>query len=158
MYPVINFALFPCYGHTKLNGYRHSWCVYNLHWSGGIHNFLVLRWYNFCHVSHSMSDSLSSMCVCVYDWHCCFVLAGRVLCELELCGSVEVNQAVQAVQSAYQGWSRMSGMERAHMLEAAHIIEVSIPECIFMIPGFDDLSLQIHGLFCPWSLYCLHML
>lgn len=78
-----------------------------------------------------MSDSLSSMCVCVYDWHCCFVLAGRVLCELELCGSVEVNQAVQAAQSAYQGWSRMSGMERAHiMIEAARIIEVSIPECI----------------------------
>uniref|UniRef100_A0A4W5JXG1 Aldehyde dehydrogenase 9 family, member A1b n=1 Tax=Hucho hucho TaxID=62062 RepID=A0A4W5JXG1_9TELE len=49
---------------------------------------------------------------------------GRVLCELELCGSVEVNQAVQAAQSAYQAWSRMSGMERAHiMIEAARIIE-----------------------------------
>ncbi|KAK6310912.1 hypothetical protein J4Q44_G00189670 [Coregonus suidteri] len=73
----------------------------------------------------------------------------RVLCELEPCGSVEVNQAVQVAQSAYQGWSRMSGMERAHMLEAAHIIEVSIPESISMIPGFDDLSLQIHCIFCP---------
>ncbi|NP_001154022.1 Betaine aldehyde dehydrogenase precursor [Oncorhynchus mykiss] len=49
---------------------------------------------------------------------------GRVLCELELCGSVEVNQAVQVAQSAYQAWSRMSGMERAHiMIEAARIIE-----------------------------------
>ncbi|CAB1326484.1 unnamed protein product [Coregonus sp. 'balchen'] len=49
---------------------------------------------------------------------------GRVLCELEPCGSVEVNQAVQAAQSAYQAWSRMSGMERAHiMIEAARIIE-----------------------------------
>ncbi|KAM9458655.1 4-trimethylaminobutyraldehyde dehydrogenase B isoform 1-T2 [Salvelinus alpinus] len=49
---------------------------------------------------------------------------GRVLCELEICGSVEVNQAVQAAQSAYQAWSRTSGMERAHiMIEAARIIE-----------------------------------
>uniref|UniRef100_A0A6Q2Y4A4 Aldehyde dehydrogenase domain-containing protein n=1 Tax=Esox lucius TaxID=8010 RepID=A0A6Q2Y4A4_ESOLU len=49
---------------------------------------------------------------------------GRVLCNLESCGTVEVDQAVQAAQSAYQTWNRMSGMERARiMIEAARIIE-----------------------------------
>ncbi|XP_041848520.1 4-trimethylaminobutyraldehyde dehydrogenase B [Melanotaenia boesemani] len=49
---------------------------------------------------------------------------GRVLCQLEPCGAVEVDQAVKAAMSAFDHWSRMSGMERARvMIEAAHIIE-----------------------------------
>ncbi|XP_056148888.1 4-trimethylaminobutyraldehyde dehydrogenase B [Lampris incognitus] len=49
---------------------------------------------------------------------------GRILCHLESCGAVEVNQAVKNAQSAFSNWSRMSGMERARvMIEAAHIIE-----------------------------------
>ncbi|KAM6948927.1 4-trimethylaminobutyraldehyde dehydrogenase B [Aplochiton taeniatus] len=49
---------------------------------------------------------------------------GRVLCHLESCGAVEVNQALKNAQSAYSHWSKMSGMERARvMIEAAHIIE-----------------------------------
>ncbi|KAL0966291.1 hypothetical protein UPYG_G00293450 [Umbra pygmaea] len=49
---------------------------------------------------------------------------GRVLCDLEPCGPIEVNHAVQAAQSAYQAWSRISGMDRAGiMMEAARIIE-----------------------------------
>uniref|UniRef100_A0A671UQC5 Aldehyde dehydrogenase 9 family, member A1b n=1 Tax=Sparus aurata TaxID=8175 RepID=A0A671UQC5_SPAAU len=49
---------------------------------------------------------------------------GRVLCQLEPCGAVEVNQAVEAAKSAFGHWSKLSGMERARiMIEAAHIIE-----------------------------------
>ncbi|XP_038574445.1 4-trimethylaminobutyraldehyde dehydrogenase B [Micropterus salmoides] len=49
---------------------------------------------------------------------------GRVLCHLEPCGDVEVNQAVKAAKSAFGHWSKMSGMERARiMIETAHIIE-----------------------------------
>ncbi|TKS80161.1 Aldehyde dehydrogenase family 9 member A1-B [Collichthys lucidus] len=49
---------------------------------------------------------------------------GRVLCHLEPCGAVEVDQAVAAAKSAFVHWSKMSGMERARiMIEAAHIIE-----------------------------------
>ncbi|XP_046882947.1 4-trimethylaminobutyraldehyde dehydrogenase B [Hypomesus transpacificus] len=49
---------------------------------------------------------------------------GRVLCELEPCGAVEVDQAVKNAQSAFQEWSRMSGMERSRvMIKAAQIIE-----------------------------------
>lgn len=49
---------------------------------------------------------------------------GRVLCQLEPCGAVEVNQAVKAAKLAFGYWSKMSGMERARvMIEAAHIIE-----------------------------------
>lgn len=51
--------------------------------------------------------------------------SGRVLCQLESCGAFEVNQAVEAAQSAFDRWSKMSGMERARiMIQAAHIIEV----------------------------------
>uniref|UniRef100_A0A8C3FYR5 Aldehyde dehydrogenase 9 family, member A1b n=1 Tax=Cyclopterus lumpus TaxID=8103 RepID=A0A8C3FYR5_CYCLU len=50
---------------------------------------------------------------------------GRVLCHLEPCGAVEVDQAVKAAKSAFGHWSKMSGMERARiMIEAARIIEV----------------------------------
>ncbi|XP_071773771.1 4-trimethylaminobutyraldehyde dehydrogenase B [Centroberyx gerrardi] len=49
---------------------------------------------------------------------------GRVLCHLEPCGAVEVDQAVNHAKSAFSHWSKMSGMERARiMIEAAHIIE-----------------------------------
>ncbi|KAM9844462.1 4-trimethylaminobutyraldehyde dehydrogenase B [Aulostomus maculatus] len=49
---------------------------------------------------------------------------GRVLCVLQSCGAVEVDQAVKAAQSAFGHWCKMSGMERAKvMIEAAHIIE-----------------------------------
>lgn len=49
---------------------------------------------------------------------------GRILCHLEPCGHVEVDQAVKAAKSAFDHWSKMSGMERARtMIEAAHIIE-----------------------------------
>uniref|UniRef100_A0A8C9X293 Aldehyde dehydrogenase 9 family, member A1b n=1 Tax=Sander lucioperca TaxID=283035 RepID=A0A8C9X293_SANLU len=49
---------------------------------------------------------------------------GRVLCHLEPCGAVEVDEAVEAAKSAFGHWSKMSGMERARiMIEAAHIIE-----------------------------------
>lgn len=54
-----------------------------------------------------------------------FHFAGRVLCHLEPCGAVEVDQAVKAAKLAFGHWSKMSGMERARiMIEAAHIIEV----------------------------------
>lgn len=54
-------------------------------------------------------------------------LEGRILCHLEPCGAVDVNQAVKAAKSAFGHWSKMSGMERARiMIEAAHIIEVFI--------------------------------
>lgn len=50
--------------------------------------------------------------------------AGRVLCQLEPCGSTEVHKAVEAARTAFDLWSRMSGMERARiMIQAAHIIE-----------------------------------
>uniref|UniRef100_A0A665VLM1 Aldehyde dehydrogenase 9 family, member A1b n=2 Tax=Echeneis naucrates TaxID=173247 RepID=A0A665VLM1_ECHNA len=49
---------------------------------------------------------------------------GRVLCHLEPCGAVDINQAVNAAKSAFGHWSKMSGMERMKiMIEAAHIIE-----------------------------------
>ncbi|XP_031710655.1 4-trimethylaminobutyraldehyde dehydrogenase B isoform X1 [Anarrhichthys ocellatus] len=49
---------------------------------------------------------------------------GRVLCHLEPCGAVEVDQAVKAAESAFGHWSKLSGMERAKiMIEAARIIE-----------------------------------
>uniref|UniRef100_H2U4K7 Aldehyde dehydrogenase 9 family, member A1b n=1 Tax=Takifugu rubripes TaxID=31033 RepID=H2U4K7_TAKRU len=49
---------------------------------------------------------------------------GRVLCQLEPCGSTEVHKAVEAAKTAFDHWSRMSGMERARiMIQAAHIIE-----------------------------------
>ncbi|XP_017275788.1 4-trimethylaminobutyraldehyde dehydrogenase B [Kryptolebias marmoratus] len=49
---------------------------------------------------------------------------GRVLCHLEPCGAMEVDQAVKAAKLAFGPWSRMSGMERSRVLiEAAHIIE-----------------------------------
>uniref|UniRef100_H3CNB8 Aldehyde dehydrogenase 9 family, member A1b n=1 Tax=Tetraodon nigroviridis TaxID=99883 RepID=H3CNB8_TETNG len=49
---------------------------------------------------------------------------GRVLCQLEPCGSTEVHQAVEAAKAAFGHWSKMSGMERARiMIQAAHIIE-----------------------------------
>uniref|UniRef100_A0A8C4HD24 Aldehyde dehydrogenase 9 family, member A1b n=1 Tax=Dicentrarchus labrax TaxID=13489 RepID=A0A8C4HD24_DICLA len=49
---------------------------------------------------------------------------GRVLCHLEPCGAVEVDQAVESAKSAFSHWSKMSGMERARiMIETAHIIE-----------------------------------
>uniref|UniRef100_A0A3Q4MEK0 Aldehyde dehydrogenase 9 family, member A1b n=1 Tax=Neolamprologus brichardi TaxID=32507 RepID=A0A3Q4MEK0_NEOBR len=55
-----------------------------------------------------------------------FHVVGRVLCQLEPCGGVEVDQAVKAAKLAFGYWSKMSGMERARvMIEAAHIIEVS---------------------------------
>lgn len=54
-----------------------------------------------------------------------FLFSGRVLCHLEPCGAVEVDQAVEAAKSAFGPWSKMSGLERARVLiEAAHIIEV----------------------------------
>lgn len=54
-----------------------------------------------------------------------FDFAGRVLCQLEPCGSTEVHQAVEAAKAAFGHWSKMSGMERARiMIQAAHIIEV----------------------------------
>lgn len=54
--------------------------------------------------------------------HC----AGRVLCHLESCGSVEVDQAMNAAKSAFDVWSKMSGMERGRiMIEAALKIEVT---------------------------------
>lgn len=54
-----------------------------------------------------------------------FDFAGRVLCQLEPCGSTEVHQAVEAAKAAFGDWSKMSGMERARiMIQAAHIIEV----------------------------------
>lgn len=56
---------------------------------------------------------------------CFFYFAGRVLCHLEPCGAMEVNQAVEAAKSAFGHWSKLSGMERARiMIQAAHIIEV----------------------------------
>ncbi|XP_022610785.1 aldehyde dehydrogenase family 9 member A1-B-like isoform X2 [Seriola dumerili] len=49
---------------------------------------------------------------------------GRVLCHLEPCGALDVDQAMKAAKSAFGHWSKMSGMERARiMIEAAHIIE-----------------------------------
>ncbi|XP_047445178.1 4-trimethylaminobutyraldehyde dehydrogenase B [Mugil cephalus] len=49
---------------------------------------------------------------------------GRVLCHLDSCGAVEVNQAVKSAKSAFDQWSKLSGMERARiMIEAAHIVE-----------------------------------
>lgn len=70
--------------------------------------------------------ALTAFCV-----NCChhnmFHFAGRVLCHLEPCGDVEVNQAVKAAKSAFGHWSKMSGMERARiMIETAHIIEVEV--------------------------------
>lgn len=56
-----------------------------------------------------------------------FHFAGQVLCHLEPCGAVDVDQAVNAAKLAFGQWSKMSGMERARiMIEAAHIIEVGI--------------------------------
>lgn len=55
----------------------------------------------------------------------CLTFSGRVLCQLEPCGSTEVNQAVEAAKSAFDHWSKVSGMDRARILiQAAHIIEV----------------------------------
>ncbi|KAM9322888.1 4-trimethylaminobutyraldehyde dehydrogenase B [Pholidichthys leucotaenia] len=49
---------------------------------------------------------------------------GRVLCQLEPCGTTEVNEAMRAAKTAFGEWSKMSGMERARiMINAAHIIE-----------------------------------
>ncbi|XP_035026298.1 4-trimethylaminobutyraldehyde dehydrogenase B [Hippoglossus stenolepis] len=49
---------------------------------------------------------------------------GRVLCHLEPCGAVDVDQAVKSAMLAFGHWSKMSGMDRARiMIEAAHIIE-----------------------------------
>ncbi|XP_028986850.1 4-trimethylaminobutyraldehyde dehydrogenase B isoform X2 [Betta splendens] len=49
---------------------------------------------------------------------------GRVLCHLEPCGGVDVDQAVKSAKSAFARWSKTSGMERARvMIEAARIIE-----------------------------------
>lgn len=61
-----------------------------------------------------------------------FGFAGRVLCQLEPCGSTEVHKAVEAAKSAFGRWSRMSGMERARiMTRAAHIVEVlGAPSCM----------------------------
>lgn len=59
------------------------------------------------------------ICVFVFDF------AGRVLCQLQPCGTEEVHQAVEAAKVAFGHWSKMSGMERARiMIQAAHIIEV----------------------------------
>lgn len=59
-----------------------------------------------------------------------FDFAGRVLCQLEPCGSAEVHQAVEAAKAAFGHWSKMSGMERARiMIQAAHIIEVVKYSC-----------------------------
>lgn len=54
-----------------------------------------------------------------------FCFAGCVLCQLEPCGAVEIEQAVKNAKLAFGHWSKMSGMERARlMIEAARIIEV----------------------------------
>lgn len=63
-----------------------------------------------------------------------FHVVGRVLCQLEPCGAVEVDQAVKAAKLAFSYWSKLSGMERARvMIEAAHIIEVFV---VYMFWGF----------------------
>lgn len=73
---------------------------------------VVIYLYNFC--PHQMFD-----------------FAGRVLCHLEPCGAVEVDQAVEAAKCAFGHWSKMSGMERARiMIQAAHIIEVATFEVL----------------------------
>uniref|UniRef100_A0A3Q0SKW3 Aldehyde dehydrogenase 9 family, member A1b n=1 Tax=Amphilophus citrinellus TaxID=61819 RepID=A0A3Q0SKW3_AMPCI len=62
-----------------------------------------------------------------------FHITGRVLCQLEPCGAVEVDQAVQAAKQAFGHWSKMSGMERARiMIEAARIIESRTNEIVEM--------------------------
>ncbi|XP_026170181.1 4-trimethylaminobutyraldehyde dehydrogenase B isoform X2 [Mastacembelus armatus] len=49
---------------------------------------------------------------------------GKILCHLEPCDAVDVDQAVKAAKLAFGHWSKMSGMERARiMIKAAHIIE-----------------------------------
>lgn len=49
---------------------------------------------------------------------------GRILCQLEECGTGEINEAVKHAKLAFEKWGKMSGMERARiMIEAAHIIE-----------------------------------
>lgn len=59
---------------------------------------------------------------------------GRVLCQLEPCGAVEVDQAVKAAKLAFGYWSKMSGMERARvMIEAAHIVEVFVVYMFFLV-------------------------
>lgn len=61
-----------------------------------------------------------------------FYFAGRVLCHLEPCGAVDVDQAVKAAKSAFGQWSKISGMERARiMIEAAHIVKVCIL-CVYL--------------------------
>lgn len=56
-----------------------------------------------------------------------FYFAGRVLCHLEPCGGVDVDQAVKSAKSAFGQWSKMPGMERSRvMIEAARIIEACI--------------------------------
>lgn len=86
-------------------------------------------------VKLKLSNLLISYLTYIVSYYYChmFHSAGRVLCHLEPCGALEVNQAVEAAKSAYSHWSKMSGMERARiMIEAAHIIEVYFVLVLFI--------------------------
>uniref|UniRef100_A0A7N5ZZR1 Aldehyde dehydrogenase domain-containing protein n=1 Tax=Anabas testudineus TaxID=64144 RepID=A0A7N5ZZR1_ANATE len=83
--------------------------------SGSVHITVPLNfWAGERRTSHEKRDKEN-----VYE-----PATGRVLCQLEPCGAVDVDQAVKAAKSAFGQWSKMSGMERARiMIEAANIIE-----------------------------------
>lgn len=73
-----------------------------------------------------------------------FHVAGRVLCQLEPCGAVEVDQAVQAAKQAFDQWSKMSGMERGRiMIEAARIIEVFVVFFLFFCFTMENISMLL---------------
>lgn len=77
------------------------------------------------------------MYICVFV----FAFAGRVLCQLQPCGTEEVHQAVEAAKAAFAHWSKMSGMERARiMIQAAHIIEVVQYSCFNFKNGCNELK------------------
>lgn len=54
---------------------------------------------------------------------------GRILCETQGSGRLEVDRAVQSARQAFNLWSVMSGMERGKVLrEAAKIIRVRVKD------------------------------
>ena len=54
---------------------------------------------------------------------------GRILCETQGSGRLEVDRAVQSARQAFNVWSVMSGMERGKILrEAAKIIRARVKD------------------------------
>lgn len=86
------------------------------------------------------------MYICVFM----FDFAGRVLCQLQPCGTEEVHQAVEAAKAAFGHWSKMSGMERARiMIQAAHIIEVVQYSCFnFKMAAMSLKNSTNHDYWC----------